>query len=102
MQERTVGGVPPALDGLRTIDLGEGIADAEVTYRVREATWVGLADEGFDRLARVEAKCAGLVERVGLLEAQIACAGGFIATTLDHCTSLLSQAERAIREGGGR
>ena len=98
MCERVAGGVPPALEGLRTIELADGLG----SYVDREETWVNLADEGFDRLARAEAECAGLVERVGLLEAQIACAGGFIATTLDHCTSLLSQAERAIREGGGR
>jgi hypothetical protein len=102
MQERTVGGVPPALDGLRGINLDGGINEAVAVYSSREETWVDLADEGFGRLVAVEAECADLRERVAWLEARMACAGGFIATTLVHCTSLLSQAERAIREGGGR
>jgi hypothetical protein len=98
MQERTVGGVPPALDGLRGINLDGGINEAVAVYSSREETWVDLADEGFGRLVAVEAECADLRERVAWLEARMACAGGFVSSAVDQVRTVVAELRQELRD----
>ena len=96
MCERVAGGVPPALEGLRTIELADGLG----SYVDREETWVNLADEGFDRLATAEREIVDLRERVAWLEGQVACAGGLVKGMADRSNDVLTQVLSAIRAEG--